>query len=83
MRHFVTNNYALGLLSKGRVKDAVSELKAALIMSPRYIDAVGNLAIIEKVISKNKKKGEQYFGQYKKLANTQVDLDRLRLMEKM
>ena len=45
-----------------------------------YKDAIGNLAIIEKVILKNKKNDEQYFGQYKKLANTQVDLDRIRLM---
>lgn len=83
MKHFVANNYALGLLSMGRVDEAIAEFKAALIISPNYIDAIGNLAVIEKVISKNKNNGEQYFGQYKKLANTQVDLDRIRLMEKM
>ncbi len=83
MKHFVLNNYALGLLSKNRIDEASAELKAALVNKTNYIGAIGNLAIVAKVIQKNKNEGELYFGQYKKLANTQVDLDRIRLMENL
>ncbi|MGH1468708.1 MAG: tetratricopeptide repeat protein [Bdellovibrionales bacterium] len=83
MKHFVLNNYALGLLSKNRIDEAAAELKAALVSKTNYVGAIGNLAIVAKVIQKNKNEGELYFGQYKKLANTQVDLDRIRLMENL
>ncbi len=81
MKRFVLNNYALGLIAKNRVNKAVIELKAALLNKPDYIKAIGNLAIVEKVIQKNK--AQLYFSQYKKLAKTQVDLDRILLMENL
>jgi len=75
------NNYALGLLSKDRIDEAAAEWKAALSKSENYLPATGNLAILATTVQKNKKQSNQYLSQYKKLAKSQVDLDRIDLLE--
>ncbi len=83
MKHIVLNNYALGLVSKNKINEAVKKFKVSLSNKPDYIETVGNLAIITKVIQKNKNEAELYFSQYKKLAKAQVDIDRISLMENL
>lgn len=78
----VLNNYALGLISDDRIDEAVAELKAALSIEPNHIESVGNMAIVATMIQKNKNLRDQYLSQYKKLAKTQGDLDRIQIMEK-
>jgi Tfp pilus assembly protein PilF len=82
-RHKVSNNYAIGLLIQQRPDEALAEFKEALQLKSDFVDTLGNLAIFYKVVQINKKEAEQYFSQYKKLANRQVNLDRIKLMEKL
>lgn len=75
------NNFALGLLAKGRIDEAVAEFKESISISATHVPSVGNMAIISTTIQKDKKQSNQYLGQYKKLAKSQVDLDRIDLLE--
>jgi len=75
------NNYALGLIAKNRIDEAAAEFKEAISLSKDHLPSIGNMAILSTTIRKNKKQSNQYLGQYKKLAKSQVDLDRIDLLE--
>lgn len=76
------NNYALYLVSKGQYNRAISSLKSIKQLDSRYISSVANLAVLFKFIKKAKNSDNPYFSQYKALANSRADFDRIELMEK-
>jgi tetratricopeptide (TPR) repeat protein len=83
VKHIALNNYAVGLISKERMDEANAELKASLELASEYLPAVANMSILKTTIQKDKKLSNQYLGQYKRLAKSRVDLDRIKLLENM
>ena len=78
----LVNNYALYLVSEGEPKEAIKELKNVAIKSKGYKPAIANLAILYKVVKKVENESNPYLSQYKELAKTGADFDRIKAMEK-
>ena len=78
----LVNNYALYSVSKGKVDKAIAELKGAVNKSANHKASITNLAILFKVAKKVENKSNPYLSQYKGLAKTGSDFDRIRMMEK-
>ena len=78
----LVNNFALYAVSRNKTDEAIAELKDILEKNPSYKPAVANLAILFKVVKKVENESNQYFSQYKRLAKTGADFDRIKMMEK-
>jgi tetratricopeptide (TPR) repeat protein len=76
------NNYALYLVSKDEFNKAISSLKSIQQLDSNYVPSIANLAVLFKIIKKEKNADNPYFSQYKELAKSRADFDRIELMEK-
>jgi tetratricopeptide (TPR) repeat protein len=76
------NNYALYSVSKEKVDEAIAELKDVVEKDGDNKAAVANLAILFKVVKKVENESNPYLSQYKRLAKTGADFDRIKMMEK-
>jgi len=78
----LVNNHALYSVQQNRTDDAMADLKSLVDKNNNDKPATANLAILYKVVKKVENGSNPYLSQYKRLAKTGADFDRIKMLEK-